>query len=264
MKIQKKEISEDKIENENSNEDSQLNENNQNDENKDHAARRLELENAELKGKVEAFQTIAKSTEKSNSTASKDEETWKNAALNDINILSDEEFIAKYKNNKMQVNTALLQYDFQKQTASQRQQISELRAENRMTAKYSNFSEYKDQIQEAMNDAAPEVKQDPERLTKVMERAYLAALNNPSTKNKEVPMDRRSIQTTNFEKPRAHVDKKQENSDEIPVEYAPICNAFGIRSEKERQQYLNTDEIETQFGNGYVLRDSKKGFEKVA
>lgn len=223
------------------------------------AAKKLELENAELKGKVSAFETISKSSPKVDQP--NNQEVWKNQALQDSNTLNDEEFQTKYKYNKLEVTRAILQYEFTQQTTQQKTQFAELRAENQMIAKHSDFWDYKDAIKEAVEDVSPEVKQDPERLAKVMERAYLAA-SKDKPKGKE-PMQRSQI-TSNFERPTPKDNSQKKTSDEIPAEYAERNKKFGITSEKERQALIATDDCETDFGAGYVLRDRAKGFEKVA
>lgn len=228
---------------------------------------KLELENAELKGKVQAFEQIAKSTPKVNSTGLTEKKEWealKNRTLSEMGSLTDEDFESKNGCTKSQAHIAILQKDYNELSASQKQETSTLRAENRLISQYPDFRNYQEAIDEAINDVAPEVKQDPDRLSKAMERAYLAAVKSEPKKRTEEKVERKSISSTSFEKPRPKVDRKEEDADAIPAEYAPICKAFGITSEKERKKYVESDEIETHFGGGYVLRDSKKGFEKVA
>lgn len=225
----------------------------------DDSARKLELENAELKGKISAFETISKTSPKADQPNSQD--AWKTQALSDINVLNDEEFNAKYKYSKLQVNTAILQHEFNQQTSQQKTQFAELRAENQMISKHSDFMDYKDAVREAINDASPEVRQDPERLSKVMERAYLAAVKE-KPKAKE-SMERKQI-ASNFERPTPKTEIKKPDNDEIPEEHRAICNKFGIKSEKERKALMASDDCETDFGGGYVFRDREKGFEKVA
>lgn len=227
---------------------------------------KLSLENAELKGRLSALESIQKSSPGAPQTIDQ-QEAWKNQALQDINILDDEEFQTKYKHQKFQVNSAILQYDFNKQTVEQKRQLAELRAENSLMSKYQDFSEYRSAVQDAVDDSSIEVRQDPARLQKVMERAYLAASReNPvSPKRKEDSMERRMIQSQ-FEKPRPKNDgiPSKVETDKIPPEFSPICKAFGLTSEKERQELMKSDDVETHYGDGIVFRDREKGFEKVA
>lgn len=231
----------------------------------DDIAKKLELENAELKGRISAFESIAKSTPQPQTQNQAD--AWKQVAYNDINTLDDDEFETKYKNKKHQVSAAILEYEIKTQSAQTRQEVAELKAENKLMSKYPDLHKYDNVIREALTDSSPEVKQDPERLARVMERAYLAAAKeNPAPKKKEESMERRQIQA-NFEKPSpkfAGNPGKGNENDEIPGEFAPICRAFGIQSEKERRALMETDEVETDYGNGIVFRRSEKGFEKVS
>jgi hypothetical protein len=227
-------------------------------------SKKLELENAELRGRISAFESIA--TKNNQPQAQQQADAWKQVAYNDINTLEDEEFEAKYKNKKHQVSSAILEFELKNQTTQTRQEIAELKAENQIVSKYPDYHKHKAAINEALADASTEVKQDPERLARFMERTYLAiAKENPAPKKKEESVERRNIQS-NFEKPSpkgsTNSGKSVEN-DEIPSEFAPICHAFGIKSEKERKAFMESDEIETEFGNGIVFRRAEKGFEKV-
>lgn len=226
----------------------------------DEEKRKLELENAELRGKASAFEAISKNVPHGTTATQADQ--WKTTALSDINTLNDDEFQTKYKYSKLQVNSAILQNDFQTQTTSQNQKFAKIEAENKLISRHSDFFEYKNEIQDAIDEVAPEIRQDPERLAKVMERAYLAA--SKGSAKKETNVERKNI-STGFEKPSPKREvSKQNESDEIPAEFAAPCKAFGLTSEKERKALMESNYVETHFGNGYVLRDSEKGFEKIA
>jgi hypothetical protein len=225
----------------------------------DEEKRKLEIENAELRGKASAFETISKNSISSKEPTQADQ--WKSTALADINGLNDDDFQTKYKYSKLQVNSAILQNDFQTQTVAQNQKFAKIEAENKIVTKHPDFFEYSKEIQDAIDEVAPEVRQDPERLAKVMERAYLAA-SKGSTKKENV-VERKHI-TTGFEKPSPKREvSKQNDNDEIPEEFSKTCKAFGLTSEKERKSLMESIYVETNFGNGIVLRDPEKGFEKI-
>jgi len=228
----------------------------------DEAARKLELENAELKGKVSAFQEISKNVPRETSQANPDQ--WKINAIQDSNSLNDEEFFNKYKHTKLQAAQAIHEYEIKNLSESQSRKFAKIEAENKLLSKYPDLYEHDASIQEAINDASPEVRSDPDRLAKAIERAYLANQKG-SAKPKGEPMERKQI-SSGFEKPlpRSGGVSRKEESDAIPEEYAYICKKMGITSEKERQKWMKSDDIETHFGDGIVLRDREKGFEKVA
>lgn len=231
----------------------------------DEEKRKLELENAELRGKASAFESLSKNVP--SGTIQADPNAWKGIFLADLNSLDDESFQTKYKNSKMQANTAFLQNEFATQSASQNQKFAKIEADNKLLTKYDDLYEYDKEIQEALRDASPEVKADPERLSKVIERAYLAATKS-APKAKE-PMERKNL-NAGFEKPQPRKESsKKETSDEIPDEYRSVCNKMGITSEKERQSLMESDDVETHFGRDnsgkqIVFRDRAKGFERVA
>lgn len=226
------------------------------------ADRKLELENAELKGKVSAFETISKNVP--HGTETNNQEQWKITAITDSNNLNDEEFQAKYKVSKLQAAQAIHEYEIKNLSESQSRKFAKIEAENKLLSKYPDLYENSSIIQEAINDASPEVRADSERLAKVIERAYLAS-QKTSPKTKGETVERKNISSA-FEKPlpRGNGSQRKEESDEIPDEYAFICKKMGITSEKERQKWMKSDDIETHFGDGIVLRDREKGFEKVA
>lgn len=229
---------------------------------KQEAARKLELENAELKGKVSAFQEISKNVPRG--TSENSQEQWKINAISDSNSLNDEEFQNKYKVSKLAAAQAIHEYEIKNLSESQSQKFAKIEAENKLLSKYPDLYEHSNLIQEAIGDASPEVRRDSERLAKVIERAYLATQKS-APKAKGEAVERKQI-ASNFEKPipRGNGVQRKEESDEIPEEYAFICKKMGITSEKERQKWMKSDDIETHFGDGIVLRDREKGFEKVA
>lgn len=218
-------------------------------------SRKLEIENAKLKGIVEGI-------EKANKPVSREtpQDNWKAVALSDINVLNDEEFETKYKHSKIQATTAIIQYDDQKRDLSTNQKFAKIEAENKLLRKYPDLDEHSREIQEAIDDASPEVKQDPERLSKVIERAYLAS---KPTQPKGEKVERKQIQS-NFEKPTQRAIAPKVENDEIPVEFREVNRKFGITSEKERKALMESDDVPTEFGNGIIFRNSEKGFEKIA
>lgn len=222
---------------------------------------KIEQENAELRGKASAFESMAKGNQSQPQVA---QDQWKSIALTDSNNLSDDEYFSKYKITKLQGAQAIHEYEIKNLSESQSRKFAKMEAENKLLTKYPDLYENSEAIQEAINDASPEVRADSERLAKVIERAYLAT-GKGQPKPKGEPLERKQI-TSGFERvvPRSAGTGREKQSDEIPPEYAPILKHFGVTSEKERQKLMSSDEVETHYGDGIVFRDSEKGFEKVA
>lgn len=232
---------------------------------KDEAARKVELENAELRGKVSAFESISKNVP--GGTMQNNQDQWKINALTDSNNLNDEEFQSKYKVSKLAAAQAIHEYEIKNLSESQSRKFAKIEAENKLLSKYPDLYENQQAIQEAINDASPEVRADSDRLAKAIERAYLAERKINPTKGQLV--ERKNI-SSGFEKPvpRNGGSGRVVESDEIPAEYAGITKRFGLTSEKERQRLMSSDDVETDFGfqdgKRIVFRDREKGFEQVA
>jgi len=123
-----------------------------------------------------------------------------------------------------------------------------------------------------LDDLSPEVRQDPKRLAKHMERQYLALQSEKRISEPEKVDPRKRI-TSDFAKPsvgtvpgeRAPVEVE---SDEIPAEYQPLSKAMGLTSEKERKEMMKRisdgEYVPMNLGGGVVFQDPNKGFEKIA
>jgi hypothetical protein len=229
---------------------------------KEEAAHKLELDNARLQGKVEALESSSKNVLRGNIETNQDQ--WKINALTDSNNLNDEEFQSKYKVSKLAAAQAIHEYEIKNISESNTRKFARIEADNKLLSKYPDLYENQKAIDEAINDASPEVRADSDRLAKAIERAYLAERKgNPAPKGQ--PVERKNI-SSGFEKPvpRNGGSGRVVENDEIPAEYAGVAKKFGLTSEKERQRLMASDDVETHYGNGIVFRDREKGFEQVA
>lgn len=230
--------------------------------------RALEIENAELRGRADALKEVAVPGKKDSNSAN---EAWKATVLQDVNGMADDDFRMKYRCEKYQATSAILEHEFKTSSSQQKQQIAELRAENRLSAKYGkDFFELKSEIDEVVAMAAPEVRQDPDRLSKLMERAYLASSKDrkpAAAKPAGQPNggDVRRI-VSNFEKPTpapSGGSRKEPETDLLPENYRKLGGAFNLKSEKERKELMESDYVPMNLGGGLVFRDPAKGVEKV-
>lgn len=226
--------------------------------------RELEIEKARLEGENSALKKI--NAPAAGSTTASQEEQWKQRVLSDVNTMPEEDFKTKYNCEKHQATSAVITYDQSKTD----QRVSQLQAENRLMSQYgADFNKYQGDIEAAVGDASPEVRKDPVRLAKVMERALLAARSGSPTPAAPrapanpggTPVDRKRI--TNFDKPNDPSPASrgaQPVVDEVPSEFREVGRHFKITSEKERQDLMKDDFVEIDFGGGVKFRDPKDGF----
>lgn len=231
--------------------------------------RKIEIENAELRGKnsaLESFRTSAPSVDSTTQARNQ----WKQTVLGDMNGMSDDDFRSKYKFEKYQATAAILENEFTTSDTKNKEQIAELRAENRLVAKYGkDFGDVRDKVDEMVAMASPEIRQDPKKLEKFMETAYLAASKEkPATpiaaKSKGNDMQRRIVNSLERPTPVAQGGQRTaEAKDTLAPEYQKLGRAFGLTSEKERKALLETNYVPMELGNGLVYRDPSRGVEKI-
>lgn len=218
--------------------------------------RQSELERARLEGEVRARREINSApTVSKDSGAQVKQQVWA-----DMNSMSDEDFEAKWKTKKYLATAALAEQD----SVQHRQQIAELRAENRLSAKYRDYFEVKDAINDVVASASPEVRQDPDKLAKLMETAYLAATRDKKPEPRAAGGSVNRARITNaFETPtkKTEPEPKKVETDELSEEYRAIGAAFGIESEKERQRLMASHVVEMDLGNGSIF-DGKRVVKK--
>ena len=250
-------------------------------------AHRLEIENAELRGKTSVLekQPEPKPAEPAPLPRSEKEIQWeqtKTIANGHINTLSDEDFEQRYKASKAQVQGQIAAGDAQLANEKTLERTTKIEAENKMYAKYGpEYAEVADQMDHILMDAAPEVKKDPKRLANYLDRQF-KAIRKPKTPPKAPatpppgdPMNRGRI--TNFDTPNPipAPPKNPEAPKETPVDssVSHIINAFGtqrpedrITSEEERKRFESPNipmNLGKSGGKNVVFRDPKKGFERV-
>lgn len=231
----------------------------------------LELENARLKGMVEAkaqptpvaIQSVESEQEKYNKT--------KQTVLSDAQALDDDEFKEKYKMSKEKAENQFLKYEFERESQKRAEDMAILRAENQVVKKYGDkYSKYQEKIEATIHDLAPSVRQDPQKLAQHIEislRSFLFDEKDetptPKPAKKESHDMSKRIVDSGFEKPNAVSHETQQphrKSDEIPPEYKPLATAFGLSSEKERQKFKDIH-IDVAYGNEKWL--TKNGVETI-
>lgn len=210
-------------------------------------ARELELENARLKGMLEAKNApIAPPVQSVESEQDKYLKT-KQTVLSDSTAMDSTDFEEKYKMSKAEAKLHFTTYEFEQERMTNKENMALLRAENQIVKKYGDkYAKYQDKIDAAIKDLAPAVRQDPQRLANYIEitlRSHLLDEKDetpaPKLKKESDPMNRRIIES-GFEKPgvtREENTQTQKKSDEIDAELQPLAAAFGLTSEKERQKF---------------------------
>lgn len=221
--------------------------------------RKLELDNAEMRGRLSALQ------EKKPTAVDQFQQT-KLRVLTDINQMDDEQFEKLYKMQKHQASMAVMEQENAATKAESRRAVAEAEAKTELGIKYgTSFYEMKSQIEEALEDLSPEVRQDPKKLARYMERQYLALATQVKPKKATEKEEPRRRITPDFEQPNPvaiEKVKKSEDDEEITEVDRPLAKAMGLKTEKERKEYM-TDFVPMNLGGGVVFRDPEKGFERV-
>lgn len=234
-------------------------------EEEDNEAERLKIENAEMRGKLSVLQ--------GSKTTQNNHEQIKLQVFQDANSLSDEDFQTKYKMAKHMATASVLEQENRMSKAETKQELAEARASSELSAKYGpDYFKYKEQVEETLADLSPEVRQDPKRLAKHMERTFKAlSTERTPAKPKSVAGDesRRKI-VKDFERPTPEADarehKEEDQNDEVEEQFRPLAKAIGITSESERLKYKEIVDkgefVPMELGGGVVFADPNKGFEK--
>ena len=225
-------------------------------------ARELELKNARLEGQLEAMKDKPKPQPEMDLA-----ERQRIQVLNDTNGLDDEAFEKIYKAPKHQVMATLLDNQIRTNQSKTNQRIAEAEARAELSNKYGkDVSNFRKELNEALDDASPAVRQDPERLASFLERQYLALSKQNEVKKlapkKEEDVQRRKI-VQDFAKPGvegADLKSKEEPKDELKEDLKSLGSRWDIKTESERKKYLGKIvHVDMDFGSGIVLK--KTGFE---
>jgi len=235
------------------------------EETEEDVAKKLEIENARLQGKLEAMEAKPKTVQDDPN------ERARIQLLNDSNSLDDETFEKIYRAPKHQVMATFLDQQLRTNQAKTNQKIAESEARMELASKYGkDVSKYRKELNEALEEASPEVRRDPERLAAYLERQYLAfekaePVKKPVLKKEEDVHRRKIVQ--DFAKPGVDGSdlKKEDNSkkDELKDDLKQLGSRWGIETETERKKYLGkVVHVDMDFGSGVKL--TKTGFEKVA
>lgn len=236
-------------------------------------ARKLEIELAEARGKLSVLnQPSAPQPEKTNPAEEQYFRT-KQVVQTDISAMDDDAFRTKYNMTKADVKIHFMEYERNLESQKTSEKVAKMEAENEILSKYgSSYAKYKSEVNKAIEDASPEVRKDPARLSKFIERTYLALSRDEKDekptkiqpKKEGETMNRRIANDFDAPTPRHDVaDRNKEKNDSLEGEDLEIGRHFGITTKSEREKY-NGRHLEMNFGHGVVLRDPKKGFEKIS
>jgi len=250
-------------------------------------AYRLEIENAELRGKTSVLekQPEPKPAAPEPIPRSQREIQWDQTKVivnGHINTMSDDDFESRYNYKKAEAQNQIVQGDNQLINEKTIERTTKMEAENKLYAKYGNdYGEVSDEMNRILMDAAPEVKSNPTRLTSYLERQFKAIRKpkkdpapSPASPPTGDPMNKR---ITNFDihAPIPAPPNPNAAPKETPIDpsIAHIINAFGtqssddrITSEEERKQYESPNirmDLGKTGGKRVVFRDPKKGFERI-
>lgn len=215
--------------------------------------RELELEKARLEGEIRGRSASQAPVQ----TQGQSDQQIKQQVWADANMLSDDDFKTKWGTEKYKATTALLEKEVASTATQQRQETALLRAESRMASQHPDFYEVKDQIDELVAMASPEIRQDPEKLAKLMEKGYAAAVKPTPRANAGGRNMNRSRITGGLESPTPQAAPsgrvENEDKDQLAPEYRELGRWFGITSESERKKLMENDYIEMDLGNGTKL-----------
>lgn len=221
--------------------------------------RRLELENAEMRGQLKERNNTVKVTPQAQ------HEQVKQRVLSDVNGLDEEKFQEIYKMGKSQAMMTLMERDTAISKSEARLATADAKADVEMVAKYgSDYYTYRTQIDEAISDLSDEAKGDSVKLARAKERILISLKNAAPPKIKN---DEKKRIINDFEKPTPGIPVDKKMNDEIPDVYRPLSKAFGIHSEKERQEYMQLvkdgEFVPMNMGGGVWFKHPDRGFEHV-
>lgn len=223
--------------------------------------RRLEIENAELRGFQKASQ------ERKPSVQSEHEQT-KMRVNADMAAMDDEKFQQIYRMSKSDARATLAERDAAISRSENQKAIAEAEAKVEMATKFgADFYRYKDRIEEGLADLSDEARKDPKKVSRAMERMFLSLQREGFAPKPTGDPQRKKI-VTDFEKPTHAAPKAPEDkTEEIPDQYKPFSKVFGIRDEKERKELMKQiDEgefVPMDMGQGYWFKHPSRGFEKI-
>jgi len=230
---------------------------NQDDQEEDNSPKKserdLELENAKLQGKVEALSQ--KSKQNSAQSEVDKQEQLKAQVINHIDTLSDEDFEKSYNMSKVKAYKAISDHDRQLTETRSAESNARLEAKTDLVDKYGkSFQKYKYQIEDAIQDASPEVRKDPKRLYRFMEREFLALSssdrdkNRPKNNDKDDKMNKRIVRDFSPPTPKDDISsrKSEEDEDDFKSESdRELAGKFGFETHKQlkeaRGNYIDID-----------------------
>ena len=226
---------------------------------------RLELENAEMRGR----QAEREKVEKPKEPTVNQHEANKQRVFADSASLSDEDFEKVYKMPKTEARQTMLDRDNQILKYESRVAHAEAEAKVELSTKYgADFYRYKNEVETALADLSPEARQDPKRVAAFMERTYKSLAVEPTKVKKENLDPSRKKIVSDFEKPKHDPEargKADEEEDLVEEQHRPLANVLGLRSEKERKEMMEMQAkggyIPMNLGGGKWFKDPNKGFE---
>lgn len=235
-------------------------------------AHKAEIELAEARGRMSALSEKKQEPQPASQEDQQYERT-KGIIMNDVTSLDDETFVKKYNMDKSGVRLHYMEFDRSRDSQRTQSEMAQMRVENTLLTKHgATYAKYKADIAEAVSEASLEVRRDPARLEKFMERAFMALSRDEkkeeSTTRTEKKggdgMQRRIV--SDFEAPSGNrVEKdasKKVEKDDLEGEDLEVGRHFGIFTKSERKKYEGKY-LEMNFGNGVTFKDPNRGFEKV-
>ena len=125
---------------------------------------------------------------------------------------------------------------------------------------------FKNQIEENIEDLSDEAKSDPKRLARAMERIYIS-LQKGDVVHSSKDSRRKIVDNFEITIPSGKTESKELENDDVKEAYRPFSKVFHITSEKERKELMQTiDEgefVPMNMGNGYWFKHPSRGFERV-
>jgi hypothetical protein len=234
----------------------------------DDRVRKLEIELAEMRGRESARKEEPKAPAVDPQEAQYQQ--TKQLVLNEAAALDDESFAEKYKMSKADARIHFMSVDLERSKIRQSEETASLSAENRLLAKYGkDYADQREELRSAIADAAPEVRQNADRLEKYLERQFkaIAPETKPAPAAKKEPTVTRRVIDPGFVPPSATPSPSERpalsKGDEIAAEDRKLAEAFGLTSEKERRELAETPFVEVRFRNTRMTPKGK-GWERIA
>lgn len=238
---------------------------------------RLELENAELRGKTSVLEKEPPAQEPAPMPRPQRELQWEQTKIlvnGHIGSMTEEDFETKYGVSKSIAQGQIVTGDQQISTEKTAERTTKMEAENKLYAKYGpEYAEVADEMSSIILEASPEVRNDPKRLASYIERQF-KAIRKPKKEEPKAPVpvsgDPMQRRISNFDNsdpiPAPAANPNEPKKTPVDPSFSHILKQFKIDSEEERQKYMSENirmDMGRSGGKSVILADEKKGFERV-